>query len=421
MIRTHRALLAALLMAFLVRLAWISLYPQVPLRGDDRTYVALAQSLAAGQGYLDQGNKDAHYMPGWPLVMAVPFALGLGFTAIRVLLCLLSTAVCLEAYLLGQLLVSRRAGLVAAWFGALFPPLIWYSGVLLAETVSAAVFGLWAVLAVSYAQRGGGWGRVALVGLTTGLLVLFRAEMLPFAPLPFLARALVAGWKPQLPRAALATALCLVVLSPWVVFNLHRFGEPMLLTTAGGIGLWSVSKQPLYTAEETYATYRALKIPGKPKATADRFAAVARENIKRDPGGYLRARLVDLPHFWLGSQTEPVHGAELTISEARQRKAWGVLAWKALGYGAQALYAAGALAGLVLFARRRDRLLPWLIVGAKVAAHAPFIQTTRYGLHVAPLLLCYAGAALLWSYDRLRGAAPDGVTSAPAPAAGSTP
>jgi 4-amino-4-deoxy-L-arabinose transferase-like glycosyltransferase len=400
-LQTHRALLTALLVALVLRLAWISFYDMGPPRGDDKAYVNLAHSMLEGRGYTSDGNPITHYMPGWPLVIAVPLGLGLGLTGVRILLCLASTLVCLEAYLLGHMLVSRRAGLAAAWFGALFPPLIWYSGVALSEVPSAALFGLWAVMAVRYVQGGGRLGRIVALGLVTGLLNYLRAEMVVLAPLPFVARAVsVSGDRlRELLRGALGTALALLCLVPWAAYNHHRFGEVVLLTTAGGPGLWVVANDPQipdFSGPEFDAGASRFRVPGHPKQTDANFAAEARTLIRQNPAGYLRRRIFNLPRFWLGSQSEPVPGAEKTLGGAMTARDWKALILKSIGFFAQTALVVGAFVGLLLFARRRERLLPWLVIGAKVAAHAPFVQATRYSMHLAPLLLCYAGATLAW-------------------------
>lgn len=417
LLRGHRSLLAALAVALVVRLAWILLYPQVGARGDDIAYIKLAESLLAGRGYEAAGQLMTHYMPGWPLVLTIPFGLGLGLGGVRVLLCLISTAICLEAYLLGERLVSRRAGLAAAWFGALFPPLVWYSTAALGELPGAALFGLWAVVAARYARQGGGWGRVAALGLLAGLLIYVRAEMAIMAPIPFLARlfAVSNGWRlataataREVARGAAAVALTVALLLPWIGYNYRRFGEVIPLTTAGGMALWYVAHDPPlenFDGPEFTAAAAPLRVAGRPRLTDENFKNRARELIAENPGRYLQRRLVDLPRFWLGTQTEIVAGVEKSMSAAVATRDLRALALKGLGFATQTLFVLTAFGGLVVFARRRELLFPWLIIAAKVAAHAAFVQTTRYSLHIAPLLLCYSGAMVVWILDRVSAAA----------------
>lgn len=410
--RLPRSVLVALLVGLALRFVWMAIDPAgappgergdgPPIGGDDESYVKLARSILAGTGYTVDGTENTHFMPGWPLLLTAMLGLGFGLTGARVVLCLLSTLICLEAYLLGQRLTSRRAAVVAAWLTALFPPGIWYATELLSETPATVVFGLWALLAVRHAQEGGGPRRVLALGLASGLLALFRAEMIVMAPLPFIARALVAPVRPQLVAGAAGLALTVAVLSPWAAFNHHRFGERIFLTTAGGLAIWTVARDPLFTWPEYQDAARRFTVPGRPKLTDDNYKKEGVAIVRDKPWPYLRMRLTNLPRFWLGSQTETVRAAAPTWGTAVQTRNIPAIALKLIGLGGQVIYAFGGILGMVLFARRRELLLPWLIVGAKVAAHAAFVQTTRYSLHLMPLLLCYAGATLLWSFDGVR-------------------
>jgi 4-amino-4-deoxy-L-arabinose transferase-like glycosyltransferase len=406
LLRAHRAVIAALLVALLLRLVWLGLHHADPPRGDDKAYVNLAHSLLEGRGYTSNGNPITHYMPGWPLLLAMPLGLGLGMLGAKLLVVLLSTVLCLEAYLLGERLVSRRAGLAAAWFGAVFPPLIWYSDILLSETASATVVGLWCLVAIGYVRNGGLWRTLGL-GLMTAVLIYFRAELFVLVPMPFAARALLPGTPKarEVGGGLLVIVLTLAALAPWALYNQHRLGKAVWLTSAGGIALWVVAHDPPvpdFQGPEFTAGSNRLSVPGHPEQTGARFGAEAKVLLRQHPGAYLRARLLDLPRFWLGSQTEVTPGAEVAASEALRTRDLQAVALKAIGYFSQICLVLGLVVGLLLFARRRELLLVWMIIVAKEGIHAPLMQSTRYSLHLAPLTLCFAGASLVWALDRLR-------------------
>jgi len=200
--------------------------------------------------------------------------------------------------------------------------------------------------------------------------------------------------------------LTLLALVPWAAYNHHRFGETIVLTTAGGPGLWVVANNPQipdFSGPEFDAGMARMRVPGHPKKTDAAFASEAKALIRKDPMGYLSRRIFNLPRFWLGSQSEPVPGAEPALGAAITARNWRALILKSVGFASQIAYVVGAFVGLLMFARRRELLFPWLVIGAKVAAHAPFIQTTRYSLHLAPLLLCYVGATMAWLMARRAG------------------
>ena len=405
---------AALLTGLVLRLAWGAVVPGTPLRGDEETYVALARSLAAGHGYVAFGVPFTHYLPGWPLTLAVPLVLGFDLTGARVMQCLISTTVCFWAFLLGSRLVSRRVGVTAAWVGAFFPPLIWFSHLLTSETVSAALVGGWAVLGAKYVGDGGGWQRASGLAVLGALLPLFRAELVVVAPLPFLVRALEAAPRRELVRAAGACLAVAVALLPWWLYNERRFGEFIPLSTAGGVGLWIASHDPPLTDFDTpefLAAATRLTIPGRPKNTDAAYAAEARDRIRQDPILYLSGRLLNLPRFWLGSHSETVPGAEPPLRIALKQGRYWAVAVKMTGFASQALLVAAALVGAVISFRRGVPLLLCLTVAMKFAAHAPFVQTPRFSLHLAPVLFAYAAAAAAFGVDRARrGKGPTPVT-----------
>src|SRR5262249_18337956 len=152
---------------------------------------------------------------GWPLLLSVPFRLGFGLAGGRVLLGFLSTLVVLEAFLIASRLGSRRTGTVAAWFTALFPPLVWYADAFTSGTVWAALVGGWAAAGMAYVDEGGRWRRVTAVLVLGALLSLVRAELLILAPFPFLVRVVVSRSARELARAGLAVLAVAIVLAPW--------------------------------------------------------------------------------------------------------------------------------------------------------------------------------------------------------------
>jgi hypothetical protein len=154
---------------------------------------------------------------------------------------------------------------------------------------------------------------------------------------------------------------------------------------------------------EVSAALAQLWDPSHPKATDQRFAAAARALIREQPGRYLVSRLKDVPRFWLGSHTEVVASAQRSTASAWQARDYQTLLWKVTGLGSQVVLAVGSLVGLWRYGRRREMLLPLFIVLGKMAIHFPFPQFPRFSLHLGPLLLCLAAAALVWGAEKVGG------------------
>ena len=394
---------APLVAALALRLAWAALARETPLRGDEAMYVGAARSIAAGLGYSYEGHPVTHYMPGWPLLLAAPFRLGLGLAGARLLLCLVSTLVVLEAYVLAGRLSSRRTGLAAAWFTALFPPLVWYADAFTSETASAALVGGWAAAGMAYVDEGGDWRRVSSIVVLGALLALVRAELVILAPLPFLVRAATRFSPTEIARSAVAALAVAAALAPWVIYNQRRIGETIVLSTASGVGLWIASHDPPvkeFDGPDFRDAVARLNVPGRPRETDARFAAEARARIRRDPFLYLRGRILDLPRCCLASHSEIVPGAEAALGVAwRERNLWALLV-KVVGFSSQAVLILGALAGAALSYRAGGSLFLLLVAGAKFAVHLPFVQAARFSLHIAPLLCAYCAVAIVGWLDR---------------------
>ena len=117
---------------------------------DQREYLSLASNLLHGQGltFIDKRFNDqvfAFRMPGYPVFLA---ACGANPRIARAVQAVVDTSTVLAVYLLAVLLAPVRrgdaVGLVAAWIVTLNPYLIYFSGLLLSETVFTAMLA-WAM------------------------------------------------------------------------------------------------------------------------------------------------------------------------------------------------------------------------------------------------------------------------------------
>src|SRR4029079_1712333 len=92
------------------------------------------------------------------------------------------------------------------------------------------------------------WRRAALVGAVCGLATLTRVEFVLLVPLLVFVVAASLGvpraerWK----QALLALVVTLIVLAPWVGFNLARFHDPTFVSTNDGLTLAGANCDPMY-------------------------------------------------------------------------------------------------------------------------------------------------------------------------------
>jgi 4-amino-4-deoxy-L-arabinose transferase-like glycosyltransferase len=242
LLRAHLpAVLALLLAAFGLRLAFIFVAPQGASSGGDPRYYVTALNLYAGHGYsFDKAppyNPSLASVPLYPLFMAAVYAVaGPRPDAVRVAQAALDLLTCLlVAYLSFRLApppLKRRAAFAALAAYGLFSwfTLIWTS-CLLTETL-ALFFTTLTLAFCARSMEGGRWRGWAAAGCACGLAVLTRPDsvLLAAAVLLFLL-ARLARRRSRValaPAAAFCFAAALTV-APWALRNYLVFGlfEPL--------------------------------------------------------------------------------------------------------------------------------------------------------------------------------------------------
>ena len=245
--RARRALGLILLVALLLRVAWVLYAAREPTgfsAGDPLAYLYYGRELAAGHGYRSFVTHEptAFYPIGYPLFLAlfawpaqhgllpddVPRLAGLAQA-------LLSTATVLFVWVTARRLFGERVGLVAAALTALWPGLILMTGSLNVETVFIAL--LTGAIAVLVGRPVGvddyRASRLLLAGTLLGLSALVR----PFS-LPVLGAVLIGVWCQHGVRTAVRTTAWLavpvvLVLAPLVARNERELGTASLSTNTG--------------------------------------------------------------------------------------------------------------------------------------------------------------------------------------------
>jgi 4-amino-4-deoxy-L-arabinose transferase-like glycosyltransferase len=258
--RIPRLALALLVLALVLRLAFVVATPGYVPQHDDRDYDRLACGLVAGEGYTRAGppvtqsrcgdgatgEPTAFRPPGYPMFLAAVYtaseAVGVErWNAARVVQAFVGTAVVALLGLVAFQLFGRRTALAAMALGAIFPPAIVLGGSLLTETLFAALM-LAAIAAVLADRAAGGETRwLAAAGVLCGLAVLTRSNAPALiVPLAIGVATTGAAARPLRARIGRAAALVVVaglVVAPWTIRNaveLHGFAP---VTTEAGSAL----------------------------------------------------------------------------------------------------------------------------------------------------------------------------------------
>ncbi len=281
-------LCAALGLGLLLRVFMILSDPMGPNTfSDDNAYINSA-AVFVKTGYITYAQPDIQsgvLGAGMPLLLGLLFLM-FGYQSLGLLLSHMAFAViglftAFGGYLLGQLLHSRRVGVIAAVFLALEPGLIATNCIFFTETpyMCLNLFALYTLLRCTQKWRlstflGGiacVCGAAAFKGLSllvpicVGLYLLKR-------------RVPLRRW---LPRAAIAALLCTLVFLPWCIRNLEVVGtftpfpvsqgDQKLLGSYIGIGCPEGSYQDAITELDAQAwqegyqedTYRRISLRGR--------------------------------------------------------------------------------------------------------------------------------------------------------------
>ena len=234
------SLLLILIVALSLRL-FVSFGVQIPIEGDAKHYLAIAEELRLHHRFALNGEITAHRPPLYPLFLAAMQTLSTNADWIRFIQCLLSVAV---LFLLHRLMVHGNtlptARFAAVCMGAISPSWIYYSTVLFSETLFAFLLFLSVTFLMKAFQKKGSPAlrNLVLSGFFLGLATLTRSVILVL-PLCFLT---ASGVLPSLrkyfkPLLVVAFVWGLTLL-PWTVRNAIQFHAFVPVNTMGGIVLW---------------------------------------------------------------------------------------------------------------------------------------------------------------------------------------
>jgi hypothetical protein len=249
----HRSwLVAILVLAASLRLAWVLCVPNGQY-SDSVWYSGAAANLASG-GMYGLDGPSAWFPPGYPFFLAAIYKVAghsefsgkLGNVAIGV-------ALTGFTYLLGRLLHGEAVGLVGAAMIAVWPNLIFSTGILGSDLLAACGF----VAAIWLGMRGDsgpvpGWARTVLLGLVIGWMVLVR-------PVSLILLASLGLWwwigshsfKRAIVRVAPLVLIVGLIVGAWTVRNYVQFGEVITIATNGGYNFWQTN-QPYADGNDTY-------------------------------------------------------------------------------------------------------------------------------------------------------------------------
>jgi 4-amino-4-deoxy-L-arabinose transferase-like glycosyltransferase len=381
-----------------------------PFRGGDAFYYFhQGRFLASGDGYIDPvlklflgPTKQSAYHP--PLYGTFLGAVDwLGFDSVdqnRVASALLGCATIVLIALVARRIAGPRVGVIAAVAAAFYPPLWINDSMLLSETMAAFVVAAVLFAAYRFHDRPRALG-AALLGACIALSILTRGELLLLVPLILLPLTLsprVGSWKTRLGYLGAGVAAIVVIVGPWVGYNLSRFDKPEFISSGTGATLYTGScHEAWYGAHIGYAGLLCRQ-PDLPRSwdESQQDAYFRRRAIDYTKSHWKRAPLVlaaRVGRLWY--VFDP--GQEIHLDGTAESR--GVTTAQ-LAFAGYAILIPFAIAGVIILHRRKVMILPLvaLAVSVTLAVIVAFgIQRYRVPADVAIVVAAAVGIDALWS------------------------
>ncbi|HEV8113004.1 MAG TPA: tetratricopeptide repeat protein [Planctomycetota bacterium] len=393
--------LAIAAFAFLLRYVHLLQARSVPLFDavimDGLSYSSWADRIVAGDWV---GDRVFYQAPLYPYFLAVvKLAVGNDLWRIRLVQIAIGSLACGILFLAGRAFFSRGVGILAGVLLALYPPAIFFDGLIQKANLGL----LWTVLLLWALAR----ARFVLAGIALALLMLTREEtvLLVFV---LAAWALFAPRERPLPQRArqlLGFAAGLAVVLTPVVWRNHAVGGGFVLTTSQAGSNFYIGNNA--QADGTYVPL----VPGRQNTEYERKDAF--DLAERDLGRKLTPS--EVSSYWFGKArawitSHPIAWTRLMATKfALLVNAYELPDYEdmyfyerscALLRGLDAVWNFGVLvpiaaAGLVLtWARRRELLVLYLVLGTLASGVVLFYVFARYRYPLVPVLVLFAAAGI---------------------------
>ncbi len=219
-----RILLVIVAAGFLLRIFYVSTLPEQTAFPDSERYDAIAGDILRGEGF-----KSTLTAPLYPLFLAGVYSVfGRSFFAVRASQAFLGALSILIIFLLAEEISSKRAGIIAAAIFAVYPFFIFFTGLLLTETLFIFIL-LGFILFIGRFLKHPSNRSALAAGIAGGVSVLIKPAMFYFVFISIIYYLAARRNKKIAAGLCVLAAAFLITISPWPVYNLAKHGRPDLL------------------------------------------------------------------------------------------------------------------------------------------------------------------------------------------------
>jgi 4-amino-4-deoxy-L-arabinose transferase-like glycosyltransferase len=391
------------------------------LGGDAYYFHNAANLLAEGHGFIDPFYWYGHNLhwsiqtASWPplFVWTLAAAAVVGFKtyfAQRIWAGIIGSIAVVVCGMAGREIAGRRVGAIVALIVAIYPNIWMTDEPALSETITPLLIGLVLWSAYRFWKRPS-VKRVAVLSLCLSLAALGRDELTSLFILLLLPMCLLArntAWRQRFMLVGAGVLVAIVVIGPWVGYNMSRFSKPVYISDGLGVTLASADCGPTWTGGRIEGFWDikcalAVKLPKVHPGTDESIGAGDEETAAVTFIKHHLDRLVPVTLAKLGRGFgffKPVENVSLDIFFEDRPYHWAYV-------GLWSYYALLALSipGFVVLVRRRVTPLP--LIAVTLAVMATMIIAfggTRYRTPFEVVIAILAAVAIdgLWNAIRHR-------------------
>jgi 4-amino-4-deoxy-L-arabinose transferase-like glycosyltransferase len=414
------AAIAIVVLAFVIRIAYVDATPGYHARHDARDYDVHAISIAEGHGFSKEIAYDrptAFRPPGYPYFLgAVYNVFGVEravaahrYRVARIAQAFVGTAIVALVGVLAAQLWGPIVALVALALTAVYVPLITVGGSIMSEPLFDAFMLASLAAALAYRRSPHRYRWAVLSGVLGGLAALTRANaLILLIPLA------IAVWngRPWRSRAAIGPPLALLVaaaltIAPWTIRNAVELHAFVPVSTQLGSAMAGTYNDVARADTQNPAAWQGIKhvpefgnlmrrIHDIPEAKLEHELRVTSERYIREHPTYVAKvgwwntrRMLDLA----GERRYRATAATITIAHKWADR--GVLCFWIVG--------ALALMGVAIGAARGT---PWFVWALPVLMFLSVVflvvETPRYRTPIDPFLILLAAAGVVEAVGRIR-------------------
>ena len=311
--RTVPWLLVVLAIAAGLRVPWALAQPAQIHYPDSIGYNMIANNILDGKGAVQGGSTQISRVPAYPVFLSACYKVfgRENFKAARVVQAVIGSLLCLVVYAIAAPVFGRGVAILAALVTAVYPFFVYFSGVLLTETLFTLAFALFLLLVLRI-ERGHAlstFANSAVTGLLAGVNALLKPSFLLFLPFLGVIWLLVSRRPARALRSLLVIALCtLIIMCPWVVRNWTLTQRFVPTTLTVGKSLWEGIFSGADGGPAMDRIPKQDRVFGQSEYDEDRlYLKMAGRTIRESPGRILALAGRKFLNFWNVIPNSPDH------------------------------------------------------------------------------------------------------------------